>query len=449
MWLRCYDMKFSSFRLLFLVSTLPAAQAADWPQWMGPNRDGIWDEPGISENANPAEATMVWSHPVGNGYAGPAVAEGKVYLLSAVSDPSQKDTSKGLRKTEQLVCLDANTGKVVWEQLWPANYLIDYSSGPRVTSTVKEGLVHALGAEGHLLTADAKTGAVVWRKELKEALPCTAPTWGFAGHPLVFGELLICLGGGQGSTCVAFDRKTGEEKWRALSSRQSGYCPPVLIQHEGKPQLILWHGEAINALEPETGKVLWTIPRESRYGVSMAAPIQRGNQLLVSAYWWGSRMLQLKPDHSVPETLWATEREGDTRTEHLNSLMCTPMAIGDHFYGVCSQGQLRCLEWKTGRRVWETMDATGGKPDKWVTAFLTRLGAGSNDFLLFNEQGDLIRATLTPEGYQEKSRKNLIAPNSEDVKNRPVVWSHPAYSNGHVFVRNDGEIRCWRLTPKP
>ncbi len=436
-------------RLLLSLVLLSASlvPAADWPQWMGPQRDGIWDEPDLAEKVDPAKASMVWSAPVGGGYAGPAVADGRVYLMSCHRPGIPADTSQGLPGEEQLLCLDAATGKVLWEQRWPVVYKIDYASGPRATPTVHKGRVYALGAEGHLVCADAKDGKILWKRDFQKELPCPSPTWGFAGHPLVFEDKLICLAGGQGSTCVALDLLTGEEKWRALSSKQAGYCPPQLIQSGGQPQVILWHGEAINALDPRSGRVHWTLPRESRYGVSMASPIQHGDRLLISAYWWGSKMLQLKPDHSLPDTLWETQREGDTRTEHLNALMCTPLLVDGFIYGVCSYGQLRCLDWKTGERRWETMTATGGKEDRWVTAFLTRLGRTGNDFLLFNEQGKLIRATLTPGGYQEKSRKALIAPNSPDVKNRKVVWSHPAYSNGHVFVRNDGELRCWKLVP--
>lgn len=432
---------------LVLMLTLPVLPAADWPQWMGPQRDGIWDEPDLAAKVDPAKATMVWSAKVGGGYAGPAVAAGRVYVMSCHRPGIPADTSQGLPGEEQLLCLEASSGKVLWEQRWPVVYKIDYASGPRATPTVHGGRVYALGAEGHLICADAENGKILWKRDFQKELPCPAPTWGFAGHPLVFEDKLICLAGGEGSTCVALDLLTGEEKWRALSSKQAGYCPPQLIRSGGQPQLVLWHGEAINALDPRNGQVHWILPRETRYGVSMASPVVHGDRMLISAFWWGSRMFRLKPGHSLPDTLWETQREGDTRTEHLNALMCTPLLVDGFFYGVCSYGQLRCLDWQTGQRRWETLAATGGKADRWVTAFLTRLGRQGNDFLLFNEQGELIKATLTPEAYQEKSRRNLIAPNSPDVKNRPVVWSHPAYANGHVFVRNDGELRCWKLAP--
>jgi outer membrane protein assembly factor BamB len=176
----------------------------------------------------------------------------------------------------------------------------------------------------------------------------------------------------------------------------------------------------------------------------MANPVAHGNQLLVSAFWWGSRMLSL-PAEGEPSILWETQRESDTRTEHLNALMCTPILAGDHLYGVCSYGQLRCLDWKTGARRWETFAATTEKETRWGNAFLTRLGSNSSGFLIANERGELIHAALTPDKYREIARRQLIEPNSPDVRERKVVWSHPAYAENCIFWRNDATLRCWRI----
>jgi outer membrane protein assembly factor BamB len=429
--------------LIVLAACAPAF-ALDWPQWMGPNRDGVWDEDAIVESFPAGGPKKLWSAGIGAGYAGPSVAGGRVFVLDRQVAPGEKNPD-GIPGSERLVCLDERSGRVLWERKWDAFYTIDYASGPRATPTVHDGFVYALGAEGHLECFRAENGESVWRRELKTDFKCNAPTWGFAGHPLVHGDTLICLVGGTGTTCVALDRKTGREKWRALSSSQAGYCPPVMIENAGKPVLILWHGEAINALDPGTGKVHWTIPQRTMYGVSMAAPRQRGNQLLVSAFWWGCRMLDLEPDNSMPEVLWQTEKESDTRTTHLNALMCTPMVVDDHFYGVCSYGQLRCLSWQDGRRVWETFAATtGDKELRWGNAFLTRIGRTGGRFIIFSEKGDLILANLTPRGYGEISRARVIAPDNT-LCGRPVVWTHPAYANGRAFIRNDSEIVCLDL----
>jgi outer membrane protein assembly factor BamB len=166
--------------------------------------------------------------------------------------------------------------------------------------------------------------------------------------------------------------------------------------------------------------------------------------VLVSNFWPGAKLLGLKADGSAPEVVWETEKESDRNTTHLNALMCTPMPVGDFLYGVCSYGQLRCLNWKTGERRWETFAATGGKELRWGTAFLTQIGS-SNKFLIFNEQGELILATLTPEKYTEHGRQLLGEPDCVDITERKLVWSHPAYANGACFARNDSSLVCVEL----
>ncbi|MGI8601733.1 MAG: PQQ-binding-like beta-propeller repeat protein [Verrucomicrobiales bacterium] len=430
------------WRILFFLAISSEAWATDWSQWMGAQRDGVWDETNLIETFSQGGPKVLWRTRIGPGYTGPSVVGEKVFVMDRKAGPKSPEGTPGV---ERLVCLEAGNGKVIWQKQWDAFYSIDYSNGPRATPTVHEGLVFALGAEGHLACFNADSGEVVWKRELKTDFQCTAPTWGFAGHPLIYKDSLVCLVGGSGSTCVALDRKTGREKWRALSSGQAGYCPPTLIENAGQPVLILWHADAINAIDPDTGKVYWTIPRTTLYGVSMAGPRARADQLLVSGFWWGCKMLKMKPDNSAPEVLWETEKESDRRTTHLNALMCTPVVVDDHFYGVCSYGQLRCLDWMTGERKWETFAATtGGKEQRWANAFLTRIGRTGNRFIIFNEKGDLIFATLTPLGYQETGRAHVIEPDNHDC-GRPVVWSHPAYANGKAFVRNDSEIICVEL----
>src|SRR5690606_33608298 len=134
-------------------------------------------------------------------------------------------------------------------------YTFDYRSGPRATPTVHDGLVYVLGAEGYFACYQVADGERKWHCELKNVCKTKAPTWGFAGHPLIWNDLVIVLAGGDGATCVAFDRLTGAEKWRALSSRHSGYCPPTLIRQGDRDAVFLWHGEALNALNPADGKV--------------------------------------------------------------------------------------------------------------------------------------------------------------------------------------------------
>ncbi|HYG35924.1 MAG TPA: PQQ-binding-like beta-propeller repeat protein, partial [Clostridia bacterium] len=269
-----------------------------------------------------------------------------------------------------------------------------------------------------------------------------APQWGFSSNPLLDGNKLICLVGGAGSTVVAFDKDTGKENWRALTAEEPGYSSPVIYEPAGKRQLILWHPEAANSLNPETGEVYWSVPFKSTYGLTAPMPRKLGNHLLFTSFYNGSLLLELDSSEPAATTLWQTKKASERDTTHLNAIICTPFLEDGYIYGVCSYGQLRCLKIATGERIWETFKATtSGKPVRWANAFIVKNG---DRFFLFNEQGDLIIAKLSPQGYEELSRAHLLEPTNKDC-GRPVVWSHPAFANRCVYARNDKELICVSL----
>ena len=269
--------------------------------------------------------------------------------------------------------------------------------------------------------------------------------WGFAGHPLLDGNRLICLVGGAGSVAVAFDKDSGKEIWRALSAEEPGYSSPIIYEAGGKRQLILWHPEAANGLDPETGEVYWSVPFKSRAGMTLATPRKLDDLLFFTAFYSGSLMLRLDSAKPAATNVWRTLKVNEKETTHLNAVMCTPFLEDGYIYGVCSYGQLRCLKMETGERVWETLQATtSGEPVRWANAFIVKNG---DRFFLFNEKGDLIIAKLSPRGYEEISRAHLLEPTNKDC-GRPVVWSHPAFANRRVYARNDKEIICVDLARK-
>jgi outer membrane protein assembly factor BamB len=215
-----------------------------------------------------------------------------------------------------------------------------------------------------------------------------------------------------------------------------------MIHADGTKQLILWHPEAVNSLDPETGKVYWSYPWSIRSGLSLATPRLSGDKLLLSSFYTSSHCFQLDATKPAATLLWKGKRNSEMNTDTLHSLISTPFIENGYIYGVCSYGQLRCLKLETGERVWETFAATtGDKPVRWATAFLIK---HENKFFLANEKGDLIIAKLTPKGYDEKSRMHLIDADNHDPR-RDVVWSHPAFANKCVFARNDHEIICVSL----
>jgi outer membrane protein assembly factor BamB len=305
---------------------------------------------------------------------------------------------------------------------------------------------------GDLLCLNAANGNVIWSKNLHtdKAYEASVQTWGFSGNPLIDGDKLICLVGGENSIAVAFHKDTGKEIWRALSASSAGYGSPVIVSAGGQRQLIIWNPDSVNSLDPETGKLYWTQKFTVRQAMSIPTPRQAGDLLLVSCFYDGAMMMKLDADKPGATVAWKVQGRGilPQETHGLHSVMATPFVKDGYIYGVCSHGELRCLKADTGERVWSTFQATTkGEPVRWANAFLV---AHEGKFFLFNETGDLIIARLTPKGYEEVSRAHLLEPTNKMAgfgigRPSPVVWSHPAFANKSVYARNDKEIVCASL----
>jgi outer membrane protein assembly factor BamB len=394
--------------------------------------------------------TFRWRVPIGGGYSGPAVAKGRVYVMDrqlakGASNPSSPWGRGEIPGTERVICLNEADGRILWKHEYDCPYTVSYASGPRVTPAVQDGKVYALGAEGNLLCLEAESGAVVWSHEFKKDFAMKTPVWGFSAHPLVDGKKVICLAGGNGTVAVAFDKDSGKELWRALSAKEPGYAPPMIYEFGGKRQLIIWHPEAVNALDPDTGKVFWTHATEPavRSGMTISSPRQVGDLLFLTSFYNGSLLLRVEA--SQPTVVWQSQKVSEKDTDGLHSVMATPLIEDGYIYSPCSYGQFRCLKLETGERLWETFAPTSGKSERWGHAFVVKQGARC---FLFSETGDLIIAKLSPQKYQEISRAHLLEPANRDP-GRPVVWSHPAFANRCVYARNDKEIVCAPLASLP
>jgi outer membrane protein assembly factor BamB len=445
--------------LLALCINAAAVCADDWPQWLGPLRDGVWREAGLIEKFPEQGPTVRWRTPVSEGYAGPAVASGRVVITDRVRpkgvdnppDPFEKPRVVG---SERVLCLDEATGKVLWKYEYECPYEISYSAGPRTTPVIADGKVYTFGAMGHLCCLDLNSGRLEWQQHLPSKYNFDVPKWGMAGHPLVDGNRLICLVGGKGSVAVAFDKDTGSEIWKALSASEPGYAPPMIYTIDDVRQLIIWHPESVNSLNPETGEVYWTqrygTKRTIKAGLTIPTPRLDGDRLFFTAFYDGPLMLKVN-GKMQPEVLWSGKGHGEEPelTDGLHSIMSTPTLKNGHIYGVCSYGELRCLDAATGERIWSTHAATTGKSTRWGNAFLVRVDK-TDHYVLFNERGDLILAELTPNGYRELSRARILEPTNKMAgpKGRRVIWSHPAFANRCVYARNDREIICVSFAKK-
>ncbi len=428
---------------------LTRLHADDWPQWQGPRADGVWREQGILEQFPAGGPPVRWRTPIGAGYSSPTVANGRVFVTDRPESQSRGNAGGPLQRTqesgrERVLCMNEKDGRVLWQHEYDCPYNISYPSGPRASPTVAGNRVYTIGAEGDFHCLDAATGRVVWARSFKRDYGVITQTWGFAAPPLVDGDRVICLVGGEGHTVVAFDRETGREVWRALNAREPGYAPPTIIEAGGRRQLIVWDSEALNGLDPGTGTLYWSEPFKTKMAHAIATPRHSGDFLFISSFFDGSMLLRLDASEPRATVEWKIKGRSEVRPEGLHSLMSTPFLEDGHIYGICSFGQLRCLQLATGERVWESLEPTtaGGKPARWTTAFLVK---HEDRFFIYNETGDLIIARLTPHGYNEISRAHLLDPTNR-AGGRDVHWSHPAFANRCVYVRNDRELLCADLS---
>ena len=403
--------------------------AIDWPQWRGENRDGIWREEGIIEKFHSKQLPIRWSAKIANGYSGPSVANGRVYITDLVTSPNPN---------ERVHCFDAMTGNVIWSVNYACKYKkVGYPNGPRASVIVNDGRAYSLGAMGHFLCLDAAKGDILWGKDLYNEYKIRLPVWGIAASPIIENNLLIVQIGGEDNAClVAFDKVSGQEKWRALNDKAS-YSAPIIIEQAGKRVLVCLTGERIVGLNPLNGKLYWQHPFKAfRMVISIATPVFENNYLFVSSFYDGSLLLKVNPDKLSVEKVWRRRGQSERITDSLHCCISTPIIQGDYIYGVDSYGELRCLDIKTGDRIWESLEAV--PKDRWSNIHMVR---HKDKIWMFNERGELIISRLSPERFHEISRTKLIEPTTGQLKRRGlgVCWSHPAYANKHIYIRNDKE----------
>ncbi|MBM4096882.1 MAG: pyrrolo-quinoline quinone [Planctomycetes bacterium] len=428
------------FQVLAMAAVVAtAAHADDWPQWMGPKRDNVWREEGIVELLPASGPKAAWRTPVAGGYAGPAVAAGKVFVTDYVTKEDVKvdNFSRGaFSGTERVLCLDEKTGAVLWKHEYPVKYAISYPAGPRCTPNVDGGKVYTLGAEGNLFCFDTATGKVAWAKDLKAEYKTNSALWGYASHPLIDGDKLICLVGGEGTHTVAFDKNTGKELWRSQTAKEQGYCPPLIINAAGVRQLIIPRPDAVASLDPETGKLLWSVPYEASNGSIIMTPVVKDDYLFIAGYSNKNMLLKLAKDKPGAEVVWK-----DKAKQAISPVNVQPILFEGVMYGHDQDGEMSAVELPSGQRLWSTPEPIGKRKVGSGTAFITRLG---NRHFFFTETGHLVTGMLSPKGFTETSRAKLLEP-TNNAFGRPVVWCAPAYANKRIYVRNDSEIAAFEL----
>ena len=414
-----------------LTAASQPAHAEDWPQWRGVNRDGVVRDDQLLKTLPKGSLPRAWSQPVGSGYSGPTVAEGRVYVTDQVRE-----------NVERVLCFDAGSGEPLWQHEYDAVYTIGYRAGPRASVTVVDGRAFAVGAMGHFHCFDAASGEILWQRDLAADYDAAMPIWGITASPLVVDDLVIQVAAGQGGAClVALDIATGKERWKALDE-PAGYSAPVLIKQGGQDVVVCWSGASISGLEPSTGKVFWSVPMASRnMPIGVPTPVIQDDLIFVSSFYDGSMLIRFSTEEPTAEQVWYRVGRDEQHTDALHCMIGTPILKGDHIYGVDSYGELRCLDLTTGDRIWE--DQTAVPRNRWATIHIIR---DADREIMLNDQGDLIFARLASDSYHELSRTHLIDPTKVQLsRGKGVVWAHPAIAGGFIFARSDEELVCCPL----
>jgi outer membrane protein assembly factor BamB len=405
------------------------ACADDWPQFRGPNRDGVWSESGIMQTFPAGGLKVRWRAPVKSGLSSPIVSDGRVF----VCDSERKKP----RAWERVHCFDEKTGKPLWMHSDEVNYPAwafddpENPAGPDSTPIAARGKVYALGKNALLVCLDVRDGAVLWQRDLMKDYELTEFS-GTTPSPLIEGSLIILvIGGRPGASVIALDKDTGREVWRALDDKWT-YSSPIVISAGGKRQLVVLTPEAVTSLDPATGKIWWREKRDTRGDFTAACPVFHDGLLLA-----GFMMFRLSADKPGATVLWPEASASYTR--RILSQTSIPLIRDGLVFSDKSYGHLVCFDALTGRQLWKN----DGLTDKQNGA-AQQLFPNGNSTLIFTNEGNLIRARLSAGGCEEISRVHFIEP-TYPFAGRKVVWPLPAFANRHVFARNDKELICASL----
>ena len=416
--------------IALLLALAGSARADDWPQWRGPSRDGVWHETNILQTFPTNGLKVTWRAPVKRGWSSPVIAQGRVYVTDA----------NAIQPTaiERVLCFAEATGSQVWKHEYPVAYpdwaFSPDAGGPRATPIVKDGKLYTLGSLGHLFCLDAGKGSLIWQKDLAKEYQ-VKPFTGITASPLIEDQkLILYICGKPGACVIALDRNSGKELWRALDDSFT-YSSPIVIGPTSKRQLIVWTQEAVTSLDPATGKVWWRELTRTSGDTAIATPVFASDRLLISGL-----MFKLEASQPAASVLWPESRAVSQR---ILSNTSTPLLRDGNVFSAKTSGELVCLDAATGKQIWQTNTVTSLGNGSSI-----HLTPNGDSVLLFTDQGNLIRARLSFEGYQELGRVHLLDA-THPFNGRNVVWPPPAYANRHVFARNEQELVCASLAATP
>jgi outer membrane protein assembly factor BamB len=403
-WHRCA----AAAGLAVSLVVMPSSLANDWPHWRGPTFDGKSAESGWSTSWPQEGPKRVWQADVGIGYSSVSVSAGRLYTMGNKED------------VDHVFCLDANTGKELWNHAYPCPAKDPNGfHGTRCTPTVDGDLVFSVSRDGHLFCLATATGKVVWSKNFKEDFNGKKPTWGYAGSPLVEGNLVIFEAGGPGASLVAADKTNGKVVWQ-VGDDPVGYSSAVPFTSNGQRCLAMFNAAAVVGRSVADGKELWRFPWKTSYDVSVATPIIDGDKVFISSNY-GSGCALIQFGEQPAKALWRNKN----MKNHVDSCILWQGGI----YGFDESSMLRCLDANTGELKWSQRGMGKGS-----------LTFADGKFIVFSERGKLSVADLSTTGFKEIT--------SAQILEGEHTWAPPVLANGKIYCRSLQDLVCLDVSGK-
>jgi len=395
-------------RRLPLVLTLIlafSAMAADWPQWRGPNRDGISSETGLLSSWPSGGPKVLWKTTgLGIGYSSFSIVGGRMY-------------TQGQRgKQEFVLALDVKTGNKLWETVTSRDFENDRGSGPRGTPTFDNGKLYAMTGEGTVVCLDAATGKIVWQIDSVKKFGGSIPHWGYSESPLIDGDRVIVMPGGRGASLVSLDKKTGEVQWKT-GDDHAGYSSAILADVGGAKQVVVLSGQSAFGVQESTGELLWRYGKVANNVANIATPIYHdGEVFLSSAYDTGCALLKLNPK-GMQEVYF----NRDMMNHYSSSILLDGVLYG------YSNALLTAMDFKTGKQLWRNRSVGKGSVT-YADKHLYALG----------EDGMVGLIEATPDAYKEVSR-------FEYQKGSLPSWSPLVISDGRMYLRDQDNLTSYDI----
>ncbi len=384
----------------------------DWPQWRGPNRDGISKETGLLKQWPAEGPPIAWKATgAGRGYSSMSIAGGRMYTMGLRGD------------REYVIAFDTSTGKEAWAVAHGGAYRDSRGDGPRGTPTVDGDRLYALGGNGDLSCLDARTGRSIWAMNILQKFGGENISWGISESPLVIGDRVLVNAGGRNASIVALNKKDGTVLWKTQSDK-AGYSSAMTVQVAGKTQVVFFTQERALGLDPNDGKLLWEYSRPSNNVANVATPVVRGNRIWISSdYGTGGGLVEIKADGkgvSASEVYFTKEM----RNHHSSSVL-----VGDHLYGF-SSGILTAMRFDTGEVAWR--DRSVGKGS---------LVYADGNLYCLSENGVVALVEATPLSYREKGRFRI-------QQDSLPTWAHPIIAGGRFYIRDQDTIYAFDVRQK-